>query len=156
MCSGQGQWRAEQRTLVLDLGSDDQNGNGNQNGHGVVYGIESPLRRMISALVDNAIGHTPPTGRIVIRLRPADRGHTVELDVSDDGTGFDPADGDRIFERFARGEESDAHRFGLGLALVREVVESHGGTISAHGGLGQGARFVVRLPAAAAAAADTA
>ena len=145
--------RAEQRTLILDLGSGPEGGNGG--GNGMVHGIESPLRRMISALVDNAIGHTPPTGRIVLTLRPADGGRTVELDVSDDGTGFDPADGARIFERFARGERSDAHRFGLGLALVREVVESHGGTISAHGTPGRGARFVVRLPAAAAVPMDT-
>jgi two-component system OmpR family sensor kinase len=138
--------RAEDRALVLDLGPGPASAAGYR-----VRGAESPLRRMISALVDNAIGHTKPAGRIVVALRTADRGRAVELDVSDDGAGFDPADGDRIFERFARGHGHDAHRFGLGLALVREVVESHGGTITAHGGpAGRGARFVVRLPAAPA------
>jgi signal transduction histidine kinase len=128
-------------------------------GPSTVVGAESPLRRMISALVDNAIGHTDGTGRIELALGSADHGRWIQLEVTDDGTGFDPADGARIFERFARGGEHDARRFGLGLALVREVVESHGGTIRAEGRPGEGAHFTVRLPAApplGAAARDTA
>jgi two-component system, OmpR family, sensor kinase len=134
--------RLAQRSLTLALAR------GRDGGPSTVIGAASPLRRMISALVDNAIGHTSCTGRIELMLSSADRGQSVQLDVTDDGTGFDPADSTRIFERFARGGEHDSRRFGLGLALVREVVESHGGTIRAEGRPGEGAHFTVRLPAA--------
>lgn len=115
-------------------------------GDAYVYGVETSLRRMISALVDNAIGHTPPGGHISVGLRSADHGHAVELTVADDGVGFDPADRQRVFDRFARGTAGQGRRFGLGLALVREIVESHDGRISATGRPGHGASFTVRLP----------
>jgi C4-dicarboxylate-specific signal transduction histidine kinase len=57
-----------------------------------------------------------------------------------------PSDAERIFDRFARGHD-DHRRFGLGLALAREVITGQGGTIQAHGVLGKGALFTVRLPA---------
>jgi signal transduction histidine kinase len=112
-----------------------------------VYGAPSPLRRMVATLLDNAVGHTEPTGRISVRVRAGERG-VVELEVADDGTGFDPADRERIFERFAQSGLPAPHRFGLGLALAREIVADHGGTIRAVGGPGRGAVFTVRLPAA--------
>jgi two-component system, OmpR family, sensor kinase len=113
-----------------------------------VYGAASPLRRMIAILLDNAISHTEPTGSIEVRLHAADRGRSVELEVADNGTGFDPADGDRIFERFAQSGHAGPRRFGLGLALAREIAADHGGTIRAFGRPGAGAIFTVRLPAA--------
>ncbi|MBO2464749.1 ATP-binding protein [Actinomadura violacea] len=85
-------------------------------------------------------------GRVAVVL--ARDGDRVELAVRDDGVGFDPADAERIFQRFTRGAQGRGRRFGLGLALVREVVESHGGTIDAVGRPGAGASFTVRLPAA--------
>ena len=113
-----------------------------------VHGAAPPLRRMIAALLDNAISHTEPSGSILVTLRPADRGRSVELEVADDGTGFDPADCERIFERFAQSGHSGPRRFGLGLALAREIAEDHGGTIRAVGRPGSGATFTVRLPIA--------
>ena len=113
-----------------------------------VYGAASPLRRMIAILLDNAISHTEPTGGIEVRLHAADRGRSVELEVADNGTGFDPADGERIFERFAQSGHAGPRRFGLGLALAREIAADHGGTIRAFGRPGAGATFTVRLPAA--------
>ncbi|WP_231956965.1 MULTISPECIES: sensor histidine kinase KdpD [unclassified Actinoplanes] len=71
----------------------------------------------------------------------------MTLAVRDDGTGFAPADAGRLFDRFARGH-GDQRRFGLGLALAREVVTGHGGVIEAVGEPGRGAVFTVRLPAA--------
>ena len=65
----------------------------------------------------------------------------VELTVRDDGVGLDPDDSERLFTRFV------GRGFGLGLALVREVMDGHGGTITADGRLGTGAVFTVRLPA---------
>jgi signal transduction histidine kinase len=110
----------------------------------VVQGVPTALRRVLSALLDNALGHTPPGGSIEVWLgQPDDR--YVELRVRDTGVGFPAADADRIFERFARGTEGDGRRFGLGLALVREVVTGHGGTIAAMARPGSGATFTLRL-----------
>jgi signal transduction histidine kinase len=113
-----------------------------------VFGAAPPLRRMIATLLDNAISHTDPSGSIQVTLRPADRGRSVELEVTDDGTGFDPADCERIFERFAQSGHSGPRRFGLGLALAREIATDHGGTIRAVGRPGSGATFTVQLPIA--------
>jgi signal transduction histidine kinase len=117
-------------------------------GRPAVSGVESSLRRMLSALVDNAIGHSRQGGRIRVSVEAVDRDRTVELVVADDGVGLDPAGHRKLFERFARGTAGRGPRHGLGLALAREVVDSHHGTISATGEPGRGARFVVRLPAA--------
>ncbi len=110
----------------------------------VVQGVPTALRRVLSALLDNALGHTPPGGSIEVWLGVPDERH-VELRVRDTGVGFPAADADRIFERFARGSDGDGRRFGLGLALVREVVTGHGGTIAAVGRPGDGATFTLRL-----------
>jgi len=75
----------------------------------------------------------------------------AELLVADTGAGFDPADADRIFDRFHRGAGAGERRYGLGLALLQEVVTSHGGTITAQGHPGAGASFTVRLPILATA-----
>lgn len=130
--------RAQDRTTTLTLVRAD--------GPCVVAGVQSALRRVVGALLDNAIGHTPPGGHVQVALRRD--GGQVELVVRDDGVGLDPDDTERIFQRFTRGTTGEGRRFGLGLALVREVVESHGGTIEATGRPGDGATFTVRLPAA--------
>jgi signal transduction histidine kinase len=111
----------------------------------VVSGREAALRRVVTSLVDNAISHTPPGGKVSVELSAGpDR---VVIVVRDNGEGFDPADAERIFGRFARAGAADQRRFGLGLALAREVVTGHGGTIDAAGQPGHGATFTVRLPA---------
>ena len=110
-----------------------------------VTGIESALRRVVGELITNGLRHTHPGDRIAISVAPV--AGQVELVVADTGEGFDPAGAERMFDRFHRGG-SDERRFGLGLALLREVVTGHGGTISAAGQLGQGATFTVRLPLA--------
>jgi two-component system OmpR family sensor kinase len=113
-----------------------------------VEGIESALRRAVGELLGNAIGHTPVGGRIEVCLARV-RG-AVELTVVDTGPGFDPAEAERLFERFHRG--AGGGRYGLGLALLREVVTDHGGTVAATGHPGRGARFTIRLPERASAA----
>ncbi|MFJ1761936.1 sensor histidine kinase [Amycolatopsis sp. NPDC088138] len=115
-----------------------------EHGPYVVQGVPTALRRVLSALLDNALGHTPPGGSIEVSLGAPDDEH-VELRVRDTGVGFPTADADRIFERFARGTDGDGRRFGLGLALVREVVTGHGGTIAAVARPGAGATFTLRL-----------
>jgi signal transduction histidine kinase len=110
-----------------------------------VGGSPTALRRVLTSLVDNAFGHTSAGGNIALRVR-RDAG-VIEVAVVDDGEGFADNDQARLFERFARGTHGGGRRFGLGLALVREVVQAHGGTVAATGRPGQGASFVVRIPA---------
>jgi two-component system, OmpR family, sensor kinase len=119
----------------------------------LVTGVESALRRMVAELLSNALAHTPAGGRITVSLRQvADQ---AELAVKDTGDGFDPADGARLFDRFHRGAGAGERRFGIGLALLREVVAGHGGTITADGRPGAGATFTVRLPAGPSPAGET-
>ncbi len=117
-----------------------------------VRGVESALRRAVGELLANAIGHTPRGGRITVDLAHA--GGVVELTVSDTGSGFEPSDAARLFERFHRGGAGG--RYGLGLALLREVVEHHGGSVVATGRPGRGARFTIRLPELPSTASDPA
>ena len=85
-----------------------------------------------------------------IRVRK-DRSH-VEIVVADDGQGIDPSFLPHVFDRFRQGDAAFSRRaggLGLGLAIVRSLVELHGGTVTAHSdGLGRGATFVVRFPMA--------
>jgi signal transduction histidine kinase len=105
-----------------------------------VRGAAVALRRVVDALVDNALRHA--RARVAVRLRPV--GPHVVLDVSDDGPGMDPTVAHRIFDRFARHPASPG--FGLGLALVSEVVHRHGGTVGVVPSPG-GTTFEVRLDA---------
>jgi len=121
-------------------------------GPAVVLGTPGALRRVVAALVDNALGHVADHGHVTVTVAP-DQG-TVVLRVADDGPGIDPAVAPRLFERFAQAPAVDGGRtrtgFGIGLALVREVVEAHAGTVSGRDGQDGGAVFEVRLPAAPA------
>ncbi|MFJ8894951.1 sensor histidine kinase [Leifsonia sp. NPDC102414] len=115
----------------------------------VVSGAPVSLRRMVVALVDNAVDHA--ASRVLVETR-RDRGSVI-LSVSDDGPGFADGADRRVFERFASSRATDevARHYGLGLALVAEVVERHRGTVAVSndgvGGAGAGGRVTVRLPA---------
>ncbi|WP_328345781.1 sensor histidine kinase [Micromonospora sp. NBC_00421] len=110
-----------------------------------VRGVGPALHRVVAELLANALQHTPTGGRVEVRLGPVLADH-VELTVGDSGRGFDPRHTERIFDRFHSGPDAGDRRVGLGLALIREVVTAHGGTISATGRPGAGATFTVRLP----------
>ncbi|HEX8869145.1 MAG TPA: ATP-binding protein, partial [Lentzea sp.] len=110
----------------------------------VVNGVETALRRAVDELLANAVRHTPEGGRITVRALSV--AGQVELMVADTGEGFEARDAERLFERFQHGQGEK--RFGLGLALVREIVTGHGGTVEAAGHPGRGARFTLRLPSA--------
>jgi signal transduction histidine kinase len=113
----------------------------------VVEGARDELHRLVSNLMENAIKHTPRGTTVRAAVAPVNG--QVVLTVSDDGPGVDPELRDRLFERFARGSGDRGGSFGLGLAIVRAVAESHGGTVTVEHPAGGGARFVVRLPRAA-------
>jgi PAS domain S-box-containing protein len=115
----------------------------------VVIADQARLEQVVRNLVDNAIKFTPAGGRVAVRLAGTD-GHQAELTVSDTGEGFPVARRDAIFDRFEQSGTRHTRRhggLGLGLAIVRHLVEAHGGTIAAHSaGPGTGATFTVRLP----------
>jgi signal transduction histidine kinase len=118
------------------------------------------LGRALRNLMENAIKYGGSERWMRVRAESVPDGSRPEVAilVEDRGPGVREADRSRIFEPFYRGEDSSstgATGSGLGLALVRPIVEAHGGsvTVESNGG-SSGARFVVRLPAASAAAAD--
>ncbi len=105
------------------------------------------LTQVVLNLLENARdavaskGSDESVGRITVRTRA--RASAVELEVEDNGPGFDPAFKERIFAPYFTTKESGT---GLGLAIVRRIVTEHGGRVSAHAEPGKGARFVVELP----------
>ena len=114
----------------------------------MVQGTRDDLHRMAANLIENAIRHTPPGTAVRASVHRSDG--QVELVVEDDGPGIPSELAPRIFERFVRGGGERAGSSGLGLAIVRAVAESHGGSVVLEPADGHGARFVVRLPAQSA------
>ncbi len=115
----------------------------------VVLGAEPALRRAVSALLDNALGHTQSDGSVTMTVAPANPSGVVTLRITDTGQGLEPTAADDLFTRFHRGQQvGDRRRFGLGLALVQEIAANHGGTVTAAGAVGRGATFTLSLPAA--------
>ena len=117
-----------------------------------VNGDRARLIQVLTNLLDNACKHTNAGNRISLAL---ERRHDYcELTVADTGVGIDPAKLDHLFEAFFQtqpGEDGQAGGLGLGLHLVKRLVEKHGGTVRAHsGGLGHGAEFIIQLPTVSA------
>ena len=108
------------------------------------------VRQVIWNLVGNAIKFSKPGGRIVVAL--AESADALHLSIADEGQGIDAAFLPYLFDRFSQGEAAATRTrggLGLGLSIVRHLVELHGGTIVASSaGLGLGARFDIRLPLA--------
>jgi signal transduction histidine kinase len=106
------------------------------------------MERVLWNLLDNAIRHTPAGGSVVVSL---DRELTqVVLSVSDGGPGIPADQMPALFEQYKRAKRGHFGSTGLGLFVVKAIVEAHGGTVSVTKGTGGGARFVVRLPASTA------
>jgi len=110
-----------------------------------VSGDEALLRRAIDNLLHNAILYTPPGGSVRVRLTV--NNGMVELRVSDSGPGIPPEDRARVFERFVRLDPArGGGGAGLGLAIARGIVESHGGSLALEQSGPNGSVFVIRLP----------
>jgi PAS domain S-box-containing protein len=128
----------EHHELVLELPNDPIS----------VDGDPTRLGQVIGNLLINAAKFTPETGKISVTLTPTP--DSAMLEVADTGLGIDAHTLKRLFQPFAQAERSLSQSrggVGLGLALVKGLVELHGGAVSAHSdGPGQGARFTVRLP----------
>ena len=115
-----------------------------------VMGDAERIRQVIDNLVDNAYHYTPENGTIKVNIHALD-GTEVQVDVEDDGVGVAPADQERVFERFYRGEHPlvlATPGTGLGLPIVRQLVEMHNGRIwmKSEGLPGKGSVFSFTLP----------
>jgi two-component system sensor histidine kinase KdpD len=103
------------------------------------------MERVFCNLLENAAKYTPPASVIGISARQENE--RVAIAVEDNGPGLPPGREDSLFEKFTRGrDESAVNGVGLGLAIVRAIVEAHGGTVKAENRPEGGARFVITLP----------
>jgi CheY-like chemotaxis protein len=112
-----------------------------------VWGDPDRLHQVVANLLANAVRFTPDGGQVEIFLTR--EGEIAVIRVEDDGPGIDPELMPHVFDRYRRGDPTPAHRhggLGLGLSIVRHLVELHGGSVSASNRPdGRGARFEVRL-----------
>jgi signal transduction histidine kinase len=128
-------------TLVLDLPA----------GPFPLTGDARRLMQVLNNLLSNAAKFTPPGGTVTVGLR--DLGHDAELCVTDTGRGIPHDAVDRLFLRYSR-LTTERSGTGLGLMIVREIVEAHGGTVHVESELGVGSTFRVRLPRGRVAGLD--
>ena len=119
---------------------------------GELAGDAARLRQVLWNLLANAVKFTPAGGRIDVIAREG--AHDVDITVKDSGPGIEPAFLPHVFEPFRRGESLSTRTvggLGLGLAIVRHLVEAHGGTVTADSnGPDTGSTFIVRMPTAKA------
>jgi signal transduction histidine kinase/ActR/RegA family two-component response regulator len=121
---------------------------------GPVNGDPGRLQQVLWNLLTNAIKFTPPNGLVTILARQVERegARSVEISVSDTGQGIDPKFLPFVFDRFRQADASTTRRhggLGLGLSIVKSLVELHQGTVEAHSeGDGRGSTFIVNLPLA--------
>lgn len=126
---------------------------------GFAWGDRRRLQQVLAILLNNAVKFSRQGGSISIEA--SRHGGDVQLSVTDDGIGIDPAFHEKVFEKFFQVDSSKTRRYegaGIGLSIAKSIAESHGGTISLASELGKGSTFTVSLPAAAfdeAALADT-
>jgi signal transduction histidine kinase len=129
---------AKRITLDVEVGADV----------GAIIGDEDRLRQVTWNLLSNAVKFTPPDGRVAVRARRVDA--QVIVEVTDSGVGIDPSFLPFVFDRFRQADGTSNRTFGglgLGLAIVRHLVDLHGGTVRAESeGAGRGSKFTVRLP----------
>jgi signal transduction histidine kinase len=133
-------------TLEVDLGDPDEN-------VPAVMGDEAALGRVVANLITNAAKHGADGRWVGVKVSSCEvkTGREVQVTVSDRGRGIEASELSRIFEPFRRGRhavERQVHGNGLGLSLVKRIIEAHGGRVAVTSTPGEGATFVVYLPAA--------
>jgi two-component system CheB/CheR fusion protein len=132
---------AQSKGLELTLEVDD--------GIGTVYGDAARLVQVANNLLSNAIKFTPRGGRVAVHLAPVE-GQRAQLTVSDTGIGIHPEVLPQLFSRFVQADSTVTRThggLGLGLAIVRHLVDVHGGEVHAESaGAGRGSTFQVTLP----------
>jgi signal transduction histidine kinase len=126
----------------------------------LILADRSALLRAIQNLISNAVKYSGSARWVCVAAKP-DSGSSagaIRISVEDRGPGIDPRDATRIFEPFYRGREAASAQIpgnGLGLSIVRHIVEAHGGEIRVENAAGGGSRFVIRLNAAPAPVTQT-
>jgi signal transduction histidine kinase len=117
-----------------------------------IQGHEALLERAIENLITNAIKFTPMGGRVEVSVIPYlmnEGGGVVEISIRDTGIGISAEDQERIFDPFYRGKNGSSETgLGIGLSLVKEVVDLHGGKILVHSEPNKGSTFSILLPVA--------
>lgn len=112
-----------------------------------VAGDPARLKRVFSNIVNNAIKYSPAGGNITIDVTCDSR--SIQISFKDEGLGVEGSDLERLFDKFYRAQSDDLRDIrgtGLGLAICKEIVERHGGTISAQSQIGEGTTMIVQLP----------
>lgn len=128
---------ARQKQIALSLHTPEQ---------AEVLGDRGRLSQVLANLLGNALKFTPSEGHVDAQIAFADE-HTVEISVADDGPGIPPEEVPYVFERYRRvGTSGELGGSGLGLSIVRQVVDAHEGTLGVSSQPGHGSRFWIRLP----------
>ncbi len=138
MAAVRGQASGQRLSMNVDIAPDLE----------VIWGDAAKLERVMLNLLSNAAKFTPPDGQVDVVVRPLAEG--VSIEVRDTGVGIPEAEQSKLFQRFFRSSTArDAviPGTGLGLTIVKAIVEAHGGTISFESAAGQGTTFQVELPA---------
>lgn len=115
----------------------------------LVWGDEDALATAVENLLSNAIHYSPPGSRVTVTIRVDEADEMVAISVIDQGIGIEPADQDRIFERFYRADEARDARTGgtgLGLAIVKNTALAHGGLVTVASQPGMGSTFTLSVP----------
>jgi PAS domain S-box-containing protein len=132
---------AEAKSIVIELTCSPNVGE--------VIGDRDRLQQVVWNLLSNAIKFTPEEGKVKVRLESV--GNNVQIQVIDSGIGISPDFLPYVFDRFRQADSTTTRSYGglgLGLAIVRHLVELHGGTVSAENNPGKGAKVTVSLPVA--------
>lgn len=119
--------------LILQLSSDDAE----------AFIDQEQMDRVLTNLISNALKFTQKGGSVTLAVKAEQE--SVKINVTDTGKGFSEGEAEKIFERFYRSEDKSSHGSGIGLALVKETIEMHHGSIKAHGKEGAGADFSISL-----------
>ena len=130
---------AEQAQVALEVRVPDEGA--------LVIGDHDRIVQVLLSFTDNALNHAP--AGTTIRLSAEAHGSMVRLEVSDEGSGIEPGEIDRVFERFYRADSArEGSGTGLGLAIAKEIVEAHGSSIYVRSQPGAGTTFGFELPSA--------
>lgn len=133
------EWVPRALTRSIDLGFDDTSA------AATISADSFLIHEMLNNLIDNAIQYTPAGSRVTVRVRQ--QGNKAMLEVEDDGPGIPPDEREKVFERFYRIPGGAPEGCGLGLAIVREIVQGHQATVTIQSGAGgRGTCMTVTFP----------